>query len=49
LLKWHTTHGATQRIRDSAAIAIQLYGTWESQYQDVAQQLKLFFEDGEEG
>jgi hypothetical protein len=49
LLKWHSTHGATQRIRDAAAIAVQLYGTWESQHQDVTQQLKLFFEDGEEG
>jgi putative DNA methylase len=49
LLKWHTTHGATQQIRDAAAIAVQLYATWESQHQDVTQQLKLFFDDGEEG
>ena len=49
LLKWHTTHGATQRIQDAAGIAVQLYASWESQHQDVAQQLKLFFEDGEEG
>jgi hypothetical protein len=49
LLKWHTTHGATQGIRDAAAIAVQLYATWESQHQDVTQQLKLFFDDGEEG
>ncbi len=49
LLKWHITHGATQRIRDAAAIAIQLYGTWESQNHDVAQQLKMFFDDIEEG
>jgi putative DNA methylase len=49
LLKWHTAHGATQPIRDAAAIAVQLYATWESQHQDVTQQLKLFFDDGEEG
>jgi hypothetical protein len=49
LLKWHTTHGATQRIRDAAVIAVQLYATWESQHQDVTQQLKMFFDDGEEG
>jgi hypothetical protein len=49
LLKWHTGHGATQGIRDAAAIAVQLYATWESQHQDVTQQLKLFFDDGEEG
>ena len=48
-LKWHTTHGATQRIQDAAGIAVQLYTSWESQHQDVAQQLKLFFDDGEEG
>ena len=36
-------------IRDAAAIAVQLYATWESQHQDVTQQLKLFFDDGEEG
>jgi hypothetical protein len=49
LLKWHTAHGATQRVRDAAAIAVHLYGVWESQHQDVARQLKLFFDDGEEG
>ena len=49
LLKWHTTHGATQRVRDAAVIAVQLYANWESQHQDVTQQLKLFFDDGEEG
>jgi hypothetical protein len=49
LLKWHTTHGAAQRIRDAAVIALQLYATWESQHEDVTQQLKLFFDDGEEG
>ena len=30
-------------------IAVQLYATWESQHEDVTQQLKLFFDDGEEG
>jgi adenine-specific DNA methylase len=49
LLKWHTTHGATKQIRDAAAIAVQLYASWESQNPDVTRQLKLFFEDGEEG
>ena len=49
LLKWHTAHGATQRVRDAAAIAVQLHTDWESQHLDVTQQLKLFFGDGEEG
>jgi hypothetical protein len=49
LLKWHTTHGGTQQIRNAAAVAVQLYATWESQHQDVTQQMRLFFDDGEEG
>jgi putative DNA methylase len=49
LLKWHTAHGATKQIRDAAIIAVQLYATWESQHQDLTQQLKLFFDDGVEG
>jgi adenine-specific DNA methylase len=47
LLKWHTTHGATPAIRNAAVVAVQLYAAWESQNQDVVQQLKLFFDDGE--
>jgi hypothetical protein len=49
LLRWHTTHGATRGVREAATLAVQLYGVWESQHQDVARQLKLFFDDGEEG
>jgi hypothetical protein len=47
LLKWHTTHGATPPIRNAAVVAVQLYAAWESQHQDVVQQLKLFFDDGD--
>ena len=43
------TESWNEAIRDAAAIAVQLYATWESQHQDVTQQLKLFFDDGEEG
>jgi hypothetical protein len=49
LLKWHITHAASQRVRDAATIASQLYATWESQHSEERQQMKLFFDDGEEG
>ena len=44
LLAWHKKHGATNQIRNAAAIASSLYRTWESKHQTPAyKQLKLFF------
>lgn len=48
LLKWHISHAASQRVRDAALIASQLFATWESQHREERQQLNLFFDDGEE-
>jgi hypothetical protein len=49
LLKWHINHGATPPVRNAATIASQIYATWEAQNQDKTRQMKLFFDDGEEG
>jgi hypothetical protein len=49
LLKWHINHGTTLQVRNAATIASQIYTTWESQNQDKTRQMKLFFDDGEEG
>jgi putative DNA methylase len=49
LLKWQIQHGATPEVRNAATIASQIYGTWEIQHRDETQQMKLFFDDGEEG
>ena len=44
LLTWHRTHGATNQIRNAAAIASSLYRTWESKHQTPEfKQMKLFF------
>jgi hypothetical protein len=49
LLAWHRTHGATNRIRNAAAIAFSLYRTWESKYQTPEhKQLSLFFSEEDE-
>jgi len=49
LLTWHKTHGATNQIRNAAAIASSLYKTWESKHQTSEfKQMTLFFtEEGE--
>jgi hypothetical protein len=47
LLKWHITHAASQRVRNAATIASQLYATWEGQHGEERQQMKLFFDDEE--
>jgi putative DNA methylase len=49
LLKWHINHGATSPVRNAATIASQIYSTWDAQNQDKTSQMKLFFDDGEEG
>ena len=44
LLTWHKTHGATNQIRNAAAIASSLYRTWESKHQTPEfKQMALFF------
>jgi putative DNA methylase len=49
LLTWHRTHGATNRIRNAAAIAFSLYRTWESKHQTPKhKQLSLFFSEENE-
>ncbi len=49
LLAWHRTHGATNQIRNGAAIASSLYRTWESKHQTPEhKQLSLFFSEEDE-
>jgi len=49
LLTWHRTHGATNQIRNAAAIASSLYRTWESKHQTPKhKQLSLFFSEEDE-
>ena len=49
LLTWHMTHGATNQIRNSAAIASNLYRTWKSKHQTPKhKQLSLFFSEEDE-
>ena len=49
LLTWHRTHGATNQIRNAAAIALSLYRTWESKHQTPEyKQLSLFFSEEDE-
>lgn len=49
LLSWHRTHGATNSIRNAAAIAFSLYRTWESKHQTPEhKQLSLFFSEEDE-
>ena len=49
LLTWHRTHGATNEIRNAAAIASSLYRTWESKHQTPElKQLSLFFSEEDE-
>ncbi|MCD4760471.1 DUF1156 domain-containing protein [bacterium] len=49
LLTWHRTHGATNQIRNAAAIAFSLYRTWKSKHQTPKyKQLSLFFSEEDE-
>lgn len=49
LLTWHRTHGATNQIRNAAAIASSLYRTWESKHLTPKhKQLSLFFSEEDE-
>ncbi len=49
LLTWQRTHGATNQIRNAAAIASSLYRTWESKYQTPEfKQMALFFTEEDE-
>ena len=49
LLNWHSTHGATNKIRNAAAISFSLYRTWESKHQTPKyKQLSLFFSEEDE-
>lgn len=49
LLTWHRTHGATNQIRNAAAIASSLYRTWEGRHQTPKhKQLSLFFSEEDE-
>ena len=49
LLKWHIQHGATPQVRNAATVASQIHAAWEAQHKDETEQMKLFFDDGEEG
>ncbi len=49
LLAWHRTHGATNQIRNAAAIASSLYRTWVSKHQTPEfKQMTLFFTEEDE-
>ena len=48
LLTWHRTHGATNQIRNAAAIAFSLYRVWESKHQTPESEQKKFFFTEEE-
>lgn len=49
LLVWHRTHGATNQIRNAAAIASSLYRAWESKHQTPElKQMALFFTEGDD-
>ena len=49
LLMWHKTHGSSNAIRNAAAIASQLYRTWETKNKtSKAKQMQLFFAEEDE-
>ncbi|KKL85522.1 hypothetical protein LCGC14_1953910, partial [marine sediment metagenome] len=49
LLTWQRAHGATNQIRNAAAIASSLYRTWESKHQTPeSKQRTLFFTEEDE-